>query len=84
MRALGIPNTKEFLDVTAIEDARALWATIRGRVGGGAAGGGGGPPGAGGAAAAAVAVGMDEEVEDAEGNVYTRKVYDDLKRQGLI
>lgn len=85
MRALGIPNTKEFLDVTAIEDARGLWATIRGRAGG-AVGvvGGGGPPGAGGAAAAAVAVGMDEEVEDADGNVYTRKVYDDLKRQGLI
>jgi hypothetical protein len=38
----------------------------------------------GGAAAAAVAVGMDEEVEDADGNVYSRKVYEDLKRQGLV
>lgn len=83
MRALGIPNTKEFLDVTAIEDARSLWATIRGRVGG-AGGGGGGPPGAGGAAVAAATAGIDEEVEDADGNVYTRKTYEDLKRQGLL
>lgn len=27
---------------------------------------------------------LEEEFEDAEGNVYTRKVYEDLKRQGLI
>lgn len=26
----------------------------------------------------------DEEVEDADGNVYSRKVYSDLKRQGLV
>ena len=36
---------------------------------------------AGGAAATA---GIDEEVEDADGNVYTRKTYEDLKRQGLL
>jgi splicing factor 3A subunit 3 len=27
---------------------------------------------------------MDEEVEDADGTVYTRKTYEDLKRQGII
>ena len=27
---------------------------------------------------------VDEEFEDAEGNVYNRKTYEDLKRQGLI
>lgn len=26
----------------------------------------------------------EEEVEDAEGNVYKRKTYDDLRRQGLV
>ena len=29
MRALGIPNTKHFHDVTRIDDARALWATLQ-------------------------------------------------------
>lgn len=27
---------------------------------------------------------VDEEYEDADGNVYNKKTYDDLKRQGLI
>lgn len=27
---------------------------------------------------------VDEEFEDAQGNVYNRKTYEDLKRQGLI
>ena len=27
---------------------------------------------------------LDEEFEDAHGNVYNRKTYEDLKRQGLI
>ena len=27
---------------------------------------------------------VDEEYEDADGNVYNEKTYDDLKRQGLI
>lgn len=27
---------------------------------------------------------MDEELEDASGNVYSRKVFEDLKRQGLL
>lgn len=27
---------------------------------------------------------VEEEFEDADGNVYNRKTYEDLKRQGLI
>lgn len=27
---------------------------------------------------------LDEELEDAAGNVYSRKVYEDLQRQGLL
>lgn len=27
---------------------------------------------------------LDEEYEDAEGNVYNKKTFDDLKRQGII
>lgn len=27
---------------------------------------------------------LDEELEDEAGNVYSRKVYEDLKRQGLL
>lgn len=79
MRALDIPNSKEFFEVTSIDDARALWASIRGRTGGAGA-----PPTAGAAAVAAAITAADEEVEDADGNVYTRKTYEDLKRQGLL
>lgn len=31
MRALGIPNTKDFYEVTKIEDAMALWKTQQSR-----------------------------------------------------
>lgn len=34
--------------------------------------------------AAAWDAGADEELEDNEGNVYNRKTYEDLRRQGLI
>ena len=97
MRALGIPNTKEFYEVTRIADAQALWETLRARRAGG--GGGGGVVGAGkasgGATAtaavsqrratnAAVAADEVEEVEDEEGNVYDRRTYEDLKKQGIL
>jgi len=98
MRALGIPNTKEFYEVTRIADAQALWETLRARrAGGGGSGGAGGVGGAGvkasgGATAvshraatnAAVAADEVEEVEDEEGNVYDRRTYEDLKRQGVL
>ena len=69
MRALGIPNTKQFFEITTIADALALWRSLQEREAGGAAAGGGGP---------------EEEYEDAEGNVYGRQTYEDLKRQGII
>lgn len=31
-----------------------------------------------------IQAGMTEELEDDDGNVYNRKTYDDLKRQGLL
>lgn len=29
MKALGIPNTKDFYEITKIEDARTLWENIK-------------------------------------------------------
>ncbi|KAI8468016.1 MAG: splicing factor 3a, subunit 3 [Monoraphidium minutum] len=66
MRALGIPNTKDFYEVTKIEDAMALWKTLQSRNTGGF-----NPE-------------TDEELEDQFGNVYNKKTYEDLRRQGII
>eukprot|EP00878_Enallax_costatus_P015542 GHUV01016279.1.p1 GENE.GHUV01016279.1~~GHUV01016279.1.p1 ORF type:complete len:477 (+),score=184.94 GHUV01016279.1:401-1831(+) len=66
MKALGIPNNKDFYEVTKIEDALSLWRNIQERNTGG------------------FNAELDEELEDASGNVYSRKVYEDLKRQGLL
>ncbi|KAL1735907.1 RNA splicing factor PRP9 [Schizophyllum commune] len=67
MRALGLPNTKHFHEITRIEDALSLAEKLK-------------------------AEGRHEifeqetmeELEDDEGNVYNRKTYEDLKKQGLI
>lgn len=69
MKALGIPNTKQFFEVTTIADAVALWKSIQEKQGG---------------AATAAAVTTDEEFEDAEGNVLSSRTYMDLQRQGLL
>jgi splicing factor 3A subunit 3 len=87
MRALGLPNTKHFHEITKIEDAMACTypaALLLFRVGLLMR-------------APAVAERLKregkheifeqetmEELEDEEGNVYSRKTYDDLKKQGLI
>ena len=87
MRALGLPNTKHFHEITKIEDAMACmysWCLCCSAL----------------AVlmhASAVAERLKregrheifeqetmEELEDEEGNVYNRKTYDDLKKQGLI
>jgi splicing factor 3A subunit 3 len=88
MRALGLPNTKHFHEITKIEDAMAcMYPTttcitphcaliILTRV----------------VAERLKREGRHEifdqetmeELEDEEGNVYNRKTYDDLKKQGLI
>ncbi|DBB14656.1 hypothetical protein WJX82_004178 [Trebouxia sp. C0006] len=66
MRVLGIPNTKNFYEITKVADAQKLWKNIQDRE----------KPGH--------KIEVDEEYEDAEGNVYNRKTYEDLRRQGLI
>jgi len=67
MRALGLPNTKHFHEITKIEDALALAEKLKleGRQ-------------------EIVQQETTEELEDDEGNVYNKKTYDDLKKQGLI
>lgn len=66
MRTLGIPNTKDFMWITNINDAIALWAKIKDRK------------------KDAVWNPADEEVEDAEGNVYNRPTFENLHYQQLI
>lgn len=84
MRALGLPNTKHFHEITRIEDAlacKAFTGSLFGYT----------------ELTNSVAEKLKqegrheifeqetmEELEDDEGNVYNRKTYDDLKKQGLI
>eukprot|EP00245_Coleochaete_scutata_P011206 TRINITY_DN4114_c0_g1_i1.p1 TRINITY_DN4114_c0_g1~~TRINITY_DN4114_c0_g1_i1.p1 ORF type:complete len:513 (-),score=146.40 TRINITY_DN4114_c0_g1_i1:146-1684(-) len=67
MRCLGIPNTKNFNEITIIKDAQLLWENIQERQG-----------------VVKWKPELEEEYEDKEGNVYNRKTYTDLQRQGLI
>jgi len=87
MRALGLPNTKHFHEITKIEDAMTCTyslclccSTFDAHV-----------------HTRTVAERLKregkheifeqetmEELEDEEGNVYNRKTFDDLKKQGLI
>ena len=86
MRALGLPNTKHFHEITRIEDAlsRMLLPTY-------------GHTSCLTPHFLSVAEKLRqegkqeifqqetmEELEDDEGNVYNRKTYEDLKKQGLI
>ncbi|KAF8341265.1 uncharacterized protein EI90DRAFT_3033292 [Cantharellus anzutake] len=67
MRALGLPNTKHFHEITRIEDALALAEKLKqeGRQ-------------------EIFQQETMEELEDDDGNVYNRKTYEDLKKQGII
>ncbi|KAL8137091.1 hypothetical protein V2J09_003092 [Rumex salicifolius] len=67
MRCLGIPNTKNFNEITSIEDAKRLWERIQSRQG-----------------VNKWRPELEEEYEDREGNIYNKKTYSDLQRQGLI
>lgn len=67
MRCLGIPNTKNFNEITSIEEAKELWEKIQSRQG-----------------VNKWRPELEEEYEDKEGNIYNKKTYDDLQRQGLI
>lgn len=67
MRCLGIPNTKNFNEITSIEEAKELWKRIQERQG-----------------VNKWRPELEEEYEDKEGNIYNKKTYTDLQRQGLI
>nr|CAD1824037.1 unnamed protein product [Ananas comosus var. bracteatus] len=67
MRCLGIPNTKNFNEVTSIQEAKDLWEKIQERQG-----------------FNKWRPDLEEEYEDKEGNIYNKKTYTDLQRQGLI
>ncbi|PON96831.1 Splicing factor 3A subunit [Trema orientale] len=67
MRCLGIPNTKNFNEITSIEEAKELWKRIQERQG-----------------LNKWRPDLEEEYEDKEGNIYNKKTYTDLQRQGLI
>ncbi|XP_022890360.1 splicing factor SF3a60 homolog [Olea europaea var. sylvestris] len=67
MRCLGIPNTKNFNEITSIEEAKQLWERIQERQG-----------------LNKWRPDLEEEYEDQEGNIYNKKTYSDLQRQGLI
>ncbi|KAJ4840073.1 hypothetical protein Tsubulata_011458 [Turnera subulata] len=67
MRCLGIPNTKNFNEITSIEEAKELWKKIQEKQG-----------------VIKWRPDLEEEYEDKEGNIYNKKTYTDLQRQGLI
>ncbi|OZJ06928.1 hypothetical protein BZG36_00173 [Bifiguratus adelaidae] len=67
MRALAIPNTRQFHEITLIEDAYALWEKIKATT-----------------KSEETKADQIEEYEDERGNVFSKKTYDDLKRQGIL
>ncbi|KAI0522855.1 hypothetical protein KFK09_005240 [Dendrobium nobile] len=67
MRCLGIPNTKNFNEITSILEAKELWERIQEKQG-----------------LNKWRPDLEEEYEDKEGNIYNKKTYTDLQRQGLI
>merc|ERR1711962_1137835 len=67
MRCLGIPNTAHFANVTAIEDAMALWEKLKQQK-----------------QDQAWKPEQEEEFEDSQGSVVNKKIFEDLKRQGLL
>lgn len=68
MKALGIPNTKQFYEITSIAEAVSLWNTLQKKK----------------KEASGFSADVDEEVEDAEGNIFSRKMFNDLQRQGVL
>lgn len=67
LQCLGIPNSKEFFEITRIKEAQELWESLKRKK-----------------ASEGWKPEAEEECEDEEGNVYSKKTYTDLKRQGLI
>jgi splicing factor 3A subunit 3 len=67
MKALGIPNTRHFFQITTIAEAQTLWDKLKQA-----------------SRTETFRPEAMEEFEDHLGNVYNRKTYEDLRRQGLI
>jgi splicing factor 3A subunit 3 len=99
MRMLRIPNTIHFHNITKIDEARSLYDKIKRELVKGKdrkrttqvallneSGKEGGllDPNDPNVARSISEREGDEEVEDSMGNVYNRKTFDDLKRQGLL
>lgn len=71
LRCLGIEPTSNFVGITKIQEAQQLWASM------------GNDSSVRNVNASKKSSKFVIEVEDAEGNVMTKKVYDELKKQGL-
>lgn len=67
MRVLGIPNTRHLHDITKIQDAKDLFAKLKGQLD-----------------REAFQPKQEEQFEDSSGNVLSKRVYEDLKRQNLL
>lgn len=61
MKALGIPNTRQFFEITSISEAVNLWKSIQSKQ-----------------------KHQIEEFEDADGNIYDKRLFADLQRQGML
>lgn len=61
MKALGIPNTRQFFEITSITEAVNLWKSIQNKK-----------------------KEDVEEFEDADGNIYDKKLFTDLQKQGML
>jgi len=68
MRCLGIPNTKHFMNITTFADAKALHEKLKKKA----------------VISAEWKPEEEEEFEDNDGNVFNKKTFEDLRRQGLI
>ena len=67
MKCLGIPNTKQFHEISQIKDAISLWKKVQTIT-----------------KKENFRPDIMEEFEDSEGNVFNRKTFEDLHRQGLL
>ena len=64
LKALGIPSSREFHEITSISEALGLWKTIQ--------------------AKKKVKETVEEEVEDADGNIMSRAMLNQMQMQGLF
>jgi splicing factor 3A subunit 3 len=65
-----LPLPQAYFEITQIADALALHRTLQEKRGA--------------AASADGTVAAEEEIEDGDGNIYSRKLFEELQRQGLV